>query len=112
MTSYLQKMSDKQINRRGFLAAAAAGATGLVMSGCKGTVEPIPEEDKTFTIEDVTVSGKGEWIPAACWFNCGGQCANYAYVVDGIVVRQKTDDTHPVASEAVPSARTYSALIV
>lgn len=39
-------------------------------------------------------SGKGVWKPAACWHNCGGRCLNKALVVDGIVERQKTDDTH------------------
>lgn len=35
------------------------------------------------------------WVTAACWHNCGGRCLNKALVVDGVVVRQKTDDTHP-----------------
>ncbi len=37
----------------------------------------------------------GKWIPVACWNHCGGRCPNYAYVVDGAVVRLKADDTHP-----------------
>jgi len=37
----------------------------------------------------------GKWVTAACWHNCGGRCLNKALVVDGKVVRQKTDDTHP-----------------
>jgi anaerobic dimethyl sulfoxide reductase subunit A len=42
------------------------------------------------------VAGKeGKWITAACWHNCGSRCLNKAYVVDGVVIRQKTDDTHP-----------------
>ena len=52
------------------------------------------EAEDTNSSVDIAVSDKGEWIPAACWFNCGSQCANYALVVDGEVVRQKTDDTH------------------
>ena len=36
----------------------------------------------------------GRWIPAACWHNCGGRCLLKALVVDGKVVRVKTDDTH------------------
>lgn len=36
----------------------------------------------------------GEWVAAACWHNCGGRCANKVLVKDGVVVRQKTDDTH------------------
>ncbi len=38
---------------------------------------------------------EGRWITAACWHNCGGRCLNKAYVVDGTVLRMKTDDTHP-----------------
>ena len=37
----------------------------------------------------------GEWIAAACWHNCGGRCMNKVLVKDGVVIRQKTDDTHP-----------------
>ena len=37
----------------------------------------------------------GDWIPAVCWHDCGGRCALQALVVDGTVVRLKTDDTHP-----------------
>jgi anaerobic dimethyl sulfoxide reductase subunit A len=37
---------------------------------------------------------EGKWVTAACWHNCGGRCLNKALVVDGVVVRQKTDDTH------------------
>lgn len=41
-------------------------------------------------------SSAGEWITAACWHNCGGQrCVIKAQVVDGVVQRVKTDDTHP-----------------
>ena len=35
----------------------------------------------------------GEWVPAACWHNCGGRCVNKVLVRDGVVVRQKTDDS-------------------
>ncbi|MGI6591572.1 MAG: molybdopterin-dependent oxidoreductase [Eggerthellaceae bacterium] len=38
---------------------------------------------------------QGEWVTSACYFGCGGRCVNRSLVVDGKVVRQKTDDTHP-----------------
>ncbi len=41
-----------------------------------------------------TSASAGTWIPSACWGNCGGRCLNKAFVVDEIVTRQKTDDTH------------------
>jgi anaerobic dimethyl sulfoxide reductase subunit A len=34
------------------------------------------------------------WRTAICGNACGGRCLNKAYIVDGVVVRQKTDDTH------------------
>lgn len=37
--------------------------------------------------------GKGEWIPADCWPDCGSKGFNKAYVEDGVVVRMGTDDT-------------------
>lgn len=36
---------------------------------------------------------KGEWIPAACWADCGSKGFNKVYVVDGVVMRGGTDDT-------------------
>ncbi len=37
----------------------------------------------------------GHWVPAVCWHDCGGRCVLKALVVEGTVVRLKTDDTHP-----------------
>lgn len=34
-----------------------------------------------------------------CNENCSGWCVNYGYVVDGVVVRQKTDDVHSDTTE-------------
>jgi len=45
------------------------------------------------------VQEEGKWITAACWHNCGGRCLNKALVIDGVVVRQKTDDTHPDSAD-------------
>lgn len=40
-------------------------------------------------------SGKGKWVPADCWADCGSKGYNKAYVVDGVVLRMGTDDTIP-----------------
>ena len=40
-------------------------------------------------------SEEGRWVTHACFFNCGNRCVNRSYVVDGKVLRQKTDDLHP-----------------
>lgn len=36
--------------------------------------------------------GKGKWIPADCWPDCGSKGFNKAYVENGVVVRMGTDD--------------------
>ena len=36
--------------------------------------------------------GKGKWVPADCWPDCGSKGFNKAYVEDGVVVRMGTDD--------------------
>ena len=87
MGNILEGIINKQINRRNFLKASAIGAAGLALPGCSSTL--------TNAGVDATAGGnEGQWITAACWHNCGGRCLNKALVVDGVVVRQKTDDTH------------------
>lgn len=68
----------------------SAAAAGVALSGYQSELRNISSAEAT------QISNKeGKWITAACWHNCGGRCLNKAYVVDGIVLRQKTDDTHP-----------------
>lgn len=45
-------------------------------------------------IRSVAISCQASGRRAACWHNCGGRCLNKVLVQDGVVVRQKTDDTH------------------
>jgi anaerobic dimethyl sulfoxide reductase subunit A len=81
-------LTETSLTRRSFLkwsaalggAAALAGGVGFGLKKVKDVAKASPE---------------GEWVPAACWHNCGGRCVNYAYVVDGVVTKQKTDDNHP-----------------
>lgn len=81
-------LAETVLTRRSFLkwsaalggAAAITGGLGYGLTKIGEAAEQAPE---------------GKWIPAACWGNCGGRNLNKAYVVDGVVVRQKTDDTHP-----------------
>lgn len=95
MTSYLEKVrQSSELSRRSFLKASAAATAALAVSGglagCSpNKVEPV-EEAEAVARDIVT----GEWKTAACWHNCGGRCLNKVLVKDGIVVRQKTDDTH------------------
>ncbi|MGI1659035.1 MAG: molybdopterin-dependent oxidoreductase [Desulfitobacterium sp.] len=87
MANLLTKITDKKISRRTFLAATAAGTAGLALSGCGNSLMTTSAKN--------TPNSEGKWITASCWHNCGGRCLNKALVVDGVVVRQKTDDTHP-----------------
>lgn len=96
MASYLEKARrSPQVSRRGFVKASAAATAALAvagLAGCSNKVEPV----KDSTVDGVQQASltEGTWIPAACWHNCGGRCLNKVLVKDGVVVRQKTDDTH------------------
>ena len=98
------------LSRRTFMKAGgalAASAAALSALGCsngtsvKEDPKPEPEpEDSTNAVADVehpkptNNEAGGTWVAAACWHNCGGRCMNKVMVKDGVVVRQKTDDTH------------------
>ena len=87
MIKFIEKIQNQLISRRSFLGASAGAIAAVGLTGCgltKVTTKQAAEMTKA----------EGEWIAAACWHNCGGRCLNKAYVVDGIVVKQKTDDTH------------------
>lgn len=89
MAGFIEKFQNSSFTRRNFLKGSAATATALGLTGCgenKLKSLGVSAEKSKFEV--------GEWITAACWHNCGGRCLNKALVVDGVVVRQKTDDTH------------------
>lgn len=85
------------LSRRQFVKASgaiAASAAALSAVGCAPGTE-IAEtggENNDFVVANPEEGG--EWVSAACWHNCGGRCMNKVMVKDGVVVRQKTDDTH------------------
>ena len=95
MTDLLKKITGKEMNRRDFLKASAAGAAGLALAGTGGELAQVANAAEA----DAVVNGEGEWIPAACGHNCGGRCSNKALVVNGVVIRQKTDDMHEDSPE-------------
>ena len=87
-------MNSNNISRRGFLGASAAvmaGVAGLTATGCsaESSLKAVDKHELP-----VDPAKDGEWVPAACWHNCGGRCMNKVMIKDGTVVRQKTDDTH------------------
>ena len=101
MSNYLEKMRGaSDVSRRSFIKASAAAAaiTAAGMAGCSNNVHETQGEkdgeESVATRLNIVVEN-GEWVPVACWHNCGGRCLNYAYVVDGVALRQKTDDRHP-----------------
>ncbi len=82
-------LTDSVITRRSFIKwSAALGGTAALVGGMGYGLKAVEAAAET-------AAGEGKWVPGACWGNCGGRCLNVAYVVDGVVTRQKTDDTHP-----------------
>ena len=80
------------IDRRGFCKAATAAAAGLILAS-ECTLTGCSTEEQENVAQNLAT---GEWINAACpTHQCGSRCVNRIYVVDGIPVKQKTDDTHP-----------------
>jgi anaerobic dimethyl sulfoxide reductase subunit A len=90
----LEKAKNYKLDRRTFLemtgAAIAMTAGASMLPGCGLT-----KTEKTSSVSSAASAEKGKWVTAACWHNCGGRCLNKALVAEGLVVRQKTDDTHP-----------------
>ncbi|MFA5536342.1 MAG: molybdopterin-dependent oxidoreductase, partial [Bacillota bacterium] len=95
MSSFIESIGKKKISRRKFLVASAASTAGLALIGCSSNTLSKVSSD----IDNVAVSGEGKWVSAACWHNCGARCVNKALVLDGVVLRQKTDDSHPDSQE-------------
>lgn len=87
-------LDDAVLTRRSFLKwSSVLGGTAAVASGLGFGLEAADAE--ALGAASSASSTEGEWITAACWHNCGGQrCVLKAQVVDGVVQRVKTDDTH------------------
>ncbi len=110
MTKWFNKLAHSQVSRRDFLkgsAAATAAIAGLSLAGCQQvdetTANQTTQAPDTTSAETpapmeyspiVDPEEGGKWVSAACWHNCGGRCMNKVMVKDGVVIRQKTDDTH------------------
>lgn len=82
-------LSDVMLTRRSFLKwSAALGGTAALAGGVRYGLKAVEAAAENAQKE-------GKWVAASCWHNCGGRCMLKAQVVDGTVVRVKTDDTHP-----------------
>ena len=96
---------DKGMKRSDFLKASAAAAAATAAAGLAGCA-PSTATDMAETggsanatthqvaSDAAIIEGRGEWMPIHCHQNCNQMCLNMGYVVDGVVVRQKTDDSH------------------
>ena len=95
MTSYMEKVrQSSELSRRGFVKASAVATAALAVGGLAGCAPNKVEPAKENEAADARNITDGTWVTAACWHNCGGRCLNKALVKDGVVIRQKTDDTH------------------
>ena len=92
-------MLDKSMGRRGFLRASAGAVAAMAADDAVGAPKAYAAApgdadgyDKVASDAQV-VNGAGQWVPIHCHQNCNQMCNNMGYVVDGVVVRQKTDDS-------------------
>ncbi len=80
------------LTRRSFLKWASVVTGATAAAGVDSEV-----------FADVQAGGKaavkGEWIPVACWSDCGSKGFNKVYVVDGVIMYGGTDDTVPDTPE-------------
>lgn len=83
-------LNDTNMNRRGFIALSAAAVAALGASSLYGCDNRVAET----TAASATSAEGAEWKTVACLHGCGTRCMNQALVKDGVVLRQKTDDTH------------------
>ena len=88
MIDIIKKVKDFKMSRRSFIGWSSAVAATAAIPVTRGLVAKANEKG----IE--AGDGEGIWKTAACWHNCGGRCLNKVLVKKGVVVRQKTDDTH------------------
>ena len=88
-SGFFKKLIDRKIDRRDFLKGSAAVTAAAALGGCATRETTLATAERRPRLTD------GKWIPAACWHNCGGRCMIQAYVVDGVPLRVKTDDTKP-----------------
>ena len=89
MIDLVKKIQEFKMTRRSFIGWTSALAATAAVPVSRGLVAKAEEK-----IGQEAAGGEGIWKTVACWHNCGGRCLNKALIKDGVVVRQKTDDTH------------------
>lgn len=89
MLDLFKKAKEFKMSRRAFIGWSSAIAATAAVPVTRGLVAKAAGDENSADSMD-----EGKWISAACWHNCGGRCLNKVLVKDGVVIRQKTDDTH------------------
>ncbi len=86
--NFLNKtLTETVLSRRSFVKwSAALGGAAALAGGMNYGLR---------VAKSANVEQEGKWVPVACWHNCGGRCLNSVLIQDGVIIRQKTDDTHP-----------------
>ena len=93
----IEDVLNAKFSRRDFLkgaAAATAAAAGLaIVGGSENRLKASAEGVAPAGAPEVNDAAEGgKWLAAPCWHNCGGKCLVKAYVKDGVIIRQGTDD--------------------
>lgn len=86
------------VSRRTFLEGTGAALAAVCLTGTASNLREMTAPEQALAQEALDEEN-GEWVSCACWWSCGGRCMNKALVVDGVPVRQKTDDTHEDSTE-------------
>ena len=90
MLDLFKKAKEFKMSRRAFIGWSSALAASAAVPVTRGLTARAEEHS---VLE--TKSEDGVRKTATCWHNCGSRCLNKVLVKDGVVIRQKTDDTHP-----------------
>ncbi|MGE4266762.1 MAG: molybdopterin-dependent oxidoreductase [Deferribacterales bacterium] len=85
------KQNSSQVSRRCFLKWSMASAA-ICASGLHAVEAVAAETAGSFSDKPAERLSGGHWQNVTCWVGCSGGCINRAYVKDGVVIRQKTDD--------------------
>mgnify|MGYP002627486277 CR=1 FL=1 len=95
MANIMSSILDAKFSRRDFLKGTMAATAAVAGLGLLPKENALAESVAPAEHPEITdIQSEGKWVTSSCWHNCGGRCLNKALVVDGVVVRQKTDDTH------------------
>ena len=83
------------VSRRSFLRASAGAAAATAALGlASGAFADEGQAASAVASDNAILEERGEWLPIHCHQNCNQMCMNRGYVVDGVVIRQKSDDAH------------------